>query len=379
MDDPLLSSLCTICHIDRPKYTCPRCAVQTCSLRCSKRHKLWASCNGIRDPTAFMPMSKLATPSGIDHDYNFLHSIETRIQRSEKVLIEDLGIISNAELKRARAGEDEEMWKQSHREPETSGEVQIARALKAHNIKIMKAPKGMRRNRENTTSWNKKHRQVNWQVEWVREPPLGRTLYRALGNKPIGDVYDILCDEERRMNMTGAEKTAMRKRKAAETKERNTKKAKLDKEAMDLSNTPNLQNPETTAWDVSPDQTGFDEDMQEGTTPPAPKERNYNLYLLRPSTPASFPKVLKHIDPDKTLTELLWNRKVLEFPTIYVLENKPEELPNAFMSEKAFLAATGEAETDTDMSSSDEETEDSDETSSDSSSSSSDEDGEIIG
>ncbi len=183
MDEPLLSTLCSICHIDPPKYTCPRCSAQTCSLACSKRHKIWATCNGIRDPTVYKPMSELATPAGIDHDYNFIHSIETRISRSEKVLIEDLGIVDSKELERARLGLDEEEWKRRQRKNEPRGEVQIARCLTEHNIKVVKAPKGMRRNKENTTNWNHKQKTVNWQVEWVRDPPKGRTLYRIVGNR----------------------------------------------------------------------------------------------------------------------------------------------------------------------------------------------------
>jgi hypothetical protein len=325
-------------------------------------------------------MSILATPAGIDHDYNFLHSIETRVQRSERVLIEDLGIVSTDELKRARAGEDEEEWKRRHSEPEARGEKQIERVLRAHNIKVTKAPKGMRRNKENTTTWNKKNRDVHFQVEWVRAPPVGRTLYRALGNKPIGDVYDVLCEEERWMNMPEGEKKLEKKRKAAETKSRNAKRTRLDSETMPLTTVPLLQNPQTTSWDISITSNAVDEDMEE--LAPTRKERNYNLYLLRPSTPACFPRVLKHIDPNKPLIELLQNRTVLEFPTIHVLDHKPEDLPNTYMTEKAYLAATGNPETDTETDSSDDDSEDSDDTSSSDDSISSEknnaEDGEIV-
>jgi hypothetical protein len=314
-------------------------------------------------------MSQLATPSGIDHDYNFLHSIETRIERSEKVLIEDLGIVSSAELKRARAGEDEALWKQRHGGPEAPGEAQIARVLQAYNISVLKAPKGMRRNRENTTNWHKKHKEINWQVEWVREPPLERTLYSAPGSRPIGEVYDILCEEERRMNMTEeerkVEKRAQNKRKA-EAKLRSAKKRKLGTEVemdvMDLTTTPLLQNPQTTAWDVPMEHDSAGGEVQEEVAPTKPKHRDYSLYLLRPGTPASFPKVLALLDPNKSLSELLRNREVLEFPTIHVLSSKPQNLPKPFMSENSYLAAIGQGENvDTDSS---DETGNSDDTSS---------------
>lgn len=318
-------------------------------------------------------MSQLATPSGIDHDYNFLHGIETRIQRSEKVLIEDLGIVTEGELKRAREGKAEEAWKQKGK----AGEVQISTVLQAHNIRVAKAPKGMRRNQENTTTWGKKAKDINWQVEWVREAPTGRTLYQAMGNMPIGDSYDRLCEEERKLNMTPEERHADKKRKA-DIRAKAAKRTKLDTDGVDVSMLSLTEDLETSAMDALQSLVPIDE-IEET---PTHKERNYNLYLLRTSTPASFPKVLTHIDPSKPLNEILRNRQVLEFPTIHVLANKPEDLPGNFMLENAFLAATGQPGIDTDMESSD-SSEVSDDTSTDGDSSSEDEsdaeDGEIVG
>jgi hypothetical protein len=93
---------------------------------------------------------------------------------------------------------------------------------------------------------------------------------------------------------------------------------------------------------------------------PAIRPRNYHFYLHRPLTPSSFPKVLVPLDLNKSLTDLLRKREVLEFPTIYVLDSQPEDLPEKFMLEKHYLAAIGEApvensDTDTDMTDSSEE------------------------
>jgi len=380
--DPLLSLLCTICHIDPPKYTCPRCYVQTCSLICSKRHKLWASCSGVRDPTVFKPMSELATPSGIDHDYNFLYSIEHRIERSEKLLVEDLEIVSKGELDRARKGEDEESWKRRH-EKEAPGEVCVAKMLSEMGCRVLTAPKGMRRNKENTSGWNKRHRTIHWQVEWIREKSVGRTLYRALGDKAIGEVYDLMREEERRMGLSPEEKKAEKKRKANDIKAA-VKKAKVDASHIPEHTTiPLLQDSESGTWSFTPTYTSIP-DISQAESPklePAIRPRNYHLYLHRPLTPSSFPKVLVPLDPDKTLTDLLRKREVLEFPTIYVLDEPPEDIPEKFMLEKHYLTSIGKApaedsETDTDVSHSSE-----DESSSSSSGEDSDvsiEEGEIL-
>lgn len=389
MDDPLLSTLCSICHIDPPKYTCPACSAQTCSLTCSKRHKLWSSCNGVRDPTTFRPMSVLATPSGIDHDYNFLHGIETSVARTEKVLIEDLGIVSRDELERARTGESEEDWRRRTRKNtnEPPGEVQMERCLKEKNIRVVKAPKGMRRNKENTSNWNKKHRVIHWQVEWVREG--GRGLYKGMGSFPIGDVYEAFVEEERKLKLTDKEKAAEKKRKAADIKARAQKRARLD---LDHTPTPLtlLQDPETGAWNFDPMAYILTE-LDSSESIPQTKQRNFNLYLHRPLTPASFPKVLAPIDPEKNITDQLGDRDVLDFPTIYVFPHDQALNKEAFMLEQEYLQAIGEGKVDTKMNGVDKDTEDdedddescSDSSDSDSSSdeSSSDEemeDGEVV-
>jgi len=352
--------------------------VHTCSLTCSKRHKLWASCNGIRDPTVFKPISQVATPAGIDHDYNFLHSIETGVQRSEKRLIEDLGIISKDELSRARTGQNEPGWTRKNKvKTELPGDVCIVRELEQMQTRVLTAPKGMRRNKENTTSWQRKYRTINWQVEWIREGGHGRTLYKAWATKPIGESYDALLEEERRMGMTDEEKRVEKKRKSGEQKARLAKKARLEnRDASYLSTGPLLQDDETGAWNYTPEYFLIAEpEFLESPEPEPPtRKRNYHLYLHRPLTPSSYPKVLVPLDPDQPLKEILREREVLEFPTIYVLENEPADLPGTFMLEIAYLRAIGKApsgDEDTSMGGTSDTSDTSDE---DSSSSSEDED-----
>jgi hypothetical protein len=310
-------------------------------------------------------MSELATPSGIDHDYNFLHSIEHRLERSEKLLVEDIDALSRAELQRARAGEDEEEWKRRH-EKEARGEACIARTLREMKCSVITAPKGMRRNKENTTGWNRRHGTIHWQVEWMRGKPAGRTLYRVLGNHAIGKAYDLICEEERILAMSPEEKRADKKRKANEFKAaqaRKAKKARLDAGRLpQLSTTSVLQDPERRTWDFTPVYMTLPEALKEDSPEPEPTipQRNYHLYLQRPLTPSSFPKVLVPLDLDKTLTDLLRKREVLEFPTIYVLDHPPEDLPEKFMLEMHYLVAIGkergeESDSDTDMSDSSEE------------------------
>lgn len=333
-------------------------------------------------------MSELATPSGIDHDYNFLHSIEHRLERSEKLLVEDLDAVSSGELKRARQGEDEEEWKRRHRK-EAPGEVCIARTLGEMKCKVITAPKGMRRNKENTSCWKGKHQTIQWQVEWMREDPVERMLHPVLGNKAIGKAYDLICEEERRLNMSPEELRQEKKRKAAEVKaeqKKIAKKARLEaNRLLDLSTTSTLQDPERGTWDFTPAYMSIPDVSQEESPEPEPaiSQRNYHLYLHRPLTPSSFPKVLVPLDLDKPLTDLLRKREVLEFPTIYVLDRPPDGLPEKFMLEMHYLAAIrkvpgGAADSDTDMSDASEEDSEDSSGSSDEDSDESMEEGEIL-
>jgi len=237
MDDPLLSSLCSICRINIPKYTCPRCSVQTCSLPCSRRHKLWSSCSGIRDPTVYKPMSQLATPSGVDHDYNFLHSIEYQIERSEKRIVEDRGLVGKEELAAARRDEDPGEWrvKMRKRKRQNPGQEPIERALKAMRTTVELAPKGMKRSLDNGTTWARNKKCINWQVEWVREGNAGRSLSKVMGNKPIGEAYSEFLEEERKNSLTDEEKRLERKQRERQAKEERARLAKQQNQMENLA------------------------------------------------------------------------------------------------------------------------------------------------
>lgn len=68
---------------------------------------------------------------------------------------------------------------------------------------------------------------------------------------------------------------------------------------------------------------------------------SYHFFLLRPQSNSS-KKVLIALESSSMLKEVLYNRTVLEFPTIYVLSTPPEQLPVDFLLEKDYLAQQGE-------------------------------------
>lgn len=65
------------------KYTCPRCAVKTCSLICCRKHKEETECNGQRDKTKFLKKEAF-TDLDLLSDYRFLEESSNVIDAAHR-------------------------------------------------------------------------------------------------------------------------------------------------------------------------------------------------------------------------------------------------------------------------------------------------------
>jgi hypothetical protein len=118
---------------ESPKYRCPGCDARTCSLPCYKRHRQRTLCSGKRDPTKYVKRNELATPAGIDHDFNFITGVERGLDRLERDRTErGLGTPANVRT--------------ASRKTEA-----IDRQSAAAGITVIRAPKGLSRRRDNKT------------------------------------------------------------------------------------------------------------------------------------------------------------------------------------------------------------------------------------
>ncbi|CAB3397300.1 unnamed protein product [Caenorhabditis bovis] len=71
--------LCHICRKNEHKYRCPRCDLRSCSLECSKRHKIERDCDGVRQPfTKVEKLSEYDPQKSID-DQKFMHTVKEKI------------------------------------------------------------------------------------------------------------------------------------------------------------------------------------------------------------------------------------------------------------------------------------------------------------
>ena len=104
---------------------------------CYKRHQQWAQCNGKRDPAKFVKKSQLATPAGIDHDYNFLTGIERGLEKAEKQL------------------EDTDLGSRSDPRRNGKGRLLTNQHFADAGVTVIRAPKGLSRQKENKSRQNK--------------------------------------------------------------------------------------------------------------------------------------------------------------------------------------------------------------------------------
>lgn len=102
---------------------------------------------------------------------------------------------------------------------------------------------------------------------------------------------------------------------------------------------PELERPEgDTARLATPDPSQHAEVLGMPSQMPESRPTNY-YYLSKPGTPSTH-RVLIPLDSDSTLTGSLHDRVVQEYPTIYVLPDAPDSLPECFTLESDYARGT---------------------------------------
>ncbi|KAK4179454.1 hypothetical protein QBC36DRAFT_375933 [Triangularia setosa] len=339
-DSEILTDLCSICHIEPPKYTCPRCKVQTCSLACSKKHKTRADCDGVRNPREFMPIHELRTPRGIDHDFNFLSSIERDRLRAERDIVEVRQLMDPKELHPPTQAEEEKLFRKIWDGDKLSFEIvdkqqqqnnnqnngimpQLRRRLKNLDIEVVYMPKGMSRQRENKTSWNKRTNAINFQVEWLiydfssQQKPQ-KILYKALENTPL---YSALTN-------TVSWHKGQLDRLTREADPEYDEKHPLKKQKPDPIAPSAIQDSSNSIWSSSPycfqhplTSTWFSLTSSPSVGSTAEEQyHSYSFYLKKATKEAPNSRTLIPLTSDSNLTDALKGRTVIEFPTIVAIQ-----------------------------------------------------------
>lgn len=235
----------------------------------------------------------------------------------------------------------------------------LQKYLSDNDIRVEKAPTGMSRQKANLTRVTNKGN-VMWTVEWVARD----------GKKSV----DSENSEGSRVRELWAEVTAKRLNveKGKKRKREGEKQSAVPNPTLQESEQPSStetqkqdsvrvgDQPTSTDRLLGSRENHTDHDQVQQTEVSTPKEATSDppsdistprnelkdgseegnqtenapepefFYLRRPFT-ASKSVVLTPIDPSKPLTECLKGQTLLEFPTIYVLPDKPDSLPTGFM------------------------------------------------
>ncbi|XP_048845624.1 box C/D snoRNA protein 1 isoform X2 [Brienomyrus brachyistius] len=143
-------SSCEACGAEEAKYRCPACLKHSCSLPCVKKHKSDSGCTGVRDKTAFVPLSRFDEMTLLS-DYRFL---------------EDAGRLADS------------IARDRHRLPQQKNQKARTLRLGAHrlNLQLMLLPNGFTKRRENSTFFNKRECRFYWHVKLLF--PESSTEYR---------------------------------------------------------------------------------------------------------------------------------------------------------------------------------------------------------
>ncbi|KAK4189882.1 Box C/D snoRNA protein 1 [Podospora australis] len=376
MSDSVLSTLCSICHVEPPKYKCPRCGARTCSVACIQKHKSRADCDGVRNPRAFIPATQLRTPAGLDHDFNFISAIERARRRNETEVIEVRQLLNDKEIhlpKELESKQFEKVWHgdELHHVPNQHGnrhsvqdgaasfDKNVRRRLRQHDIEVVNMPKGMSRQKENTTSWNRKRNTINWQVEWLlygfptfypQQPetkqPL-RILNKSIDTQPLYQNLAITLEWHRLQLDRQARKEGQQPlpeedniiEEDATSIERTTQKPNRYLKSHKKNQPPITQNFSEGTWPAAPYTfqhvllSSWSLAQNTPTVPPAPEEElsQWRFFLQKSSREQPNTRTLIPLgNGDTSLSEELKGRTVLEFPTIFAFAPGEECPPKGY-------------------------------------------------
>lgn len=267
------------------------------------------------------------------------------IERSEKLLVEEKALVQQEELRpltmqrvRWKTGRDGRKRRvlvtQLLREAKgRTFEKGLAQRLRRLNVQIVCAPMGMARQKENHTTLNRRTGRINWQVEWLtlgQEKPAdedgrretARALSKVMDDVPLYQAYPAMLEDKARAEMARLGRPLTRSTRArARAGESQCWVDSRWNHGLDCA-----QDPTNGQWGVF---TGGH--VSEW---PAEREalqkRRYKFYLAGHRTRSDRPWPVAALDSGDCLRDIVTNTRVLEFPTICVVDAK-EGLPPGYV------------------------------------------------
>ncbi|KAG5306832.1 BCD1 protein, partial [Acromyrmex insinuator] len=164
---------CEVCGAAKARYTCPKCEVRTCSLTCVNVHKKELECDGIRDPTKFVPLA-LFTDLDLLSDYRFLEQVGRSIDTRKR----------NPEIKYTRQAI---LPVHLHK---------LRCAAFSRKVSLLYMPQVFSRHKENTTYLNWKTNELFWHLEWIfpQAENIKYTIDRTLDTVRLSTLVEQILD-----------------------------------------------------------------------------------------------------------------------------------------------------------------------------------------
>ncbi|GJJ70223.1 zinc finger HIT domain-containing protein 3 [Entomortierella parvispora] len=182
---------CEVCGVKAAKYKCPGCFCQTCSLQCSKQHKLDTTCSGVRSKTHFVGRSQYSEQDMMS-DYNFLEEVGRTVDNAarENVKLDS----ANPNRKKVLGANNNKNRNSRNRNnnaaavtEETSASSSAAQELeklgsegsgsyrdkqqilhaKKRGIHLIMMAEGLKKRKENNSHWRDKPNRFIWTLEWI--------------------------------------------------------------------------------------------------------------------------------------------------------------------------------------------------------------------
>ncbi|GLA69553.1 hypothetical protein AtubIFM55763_009507 [Aspergillus tubingensis] len=300
---------------------------------------------GIRDPAAYLRRSELATESAFDRDFNFITGIERSIERAgrdaenrgidvassgvrdlEAVGLDAGDVVDGGvdDRKKGGAGAGAGAGGKRKRGGDTAGgggtraEMEFLRRAEERGVRVVRAPKGMSRNKGNGSRWLGRNQCLVWTVEWILSD--GEKRMRNCSElAPVADSFDrvVPLPKEEGGGEEGQKQTG-------DEKPEETSGSKMEEQQQQPQDaTTTVPEPASTTEPTEPTDTPTAQ--PEASDLPLTPHRDLYFYLHRPRTATKQP-VLAPLSPKTTIAAALRGHTVLEFPTIYVLPYSPDTI-----------------------------------------------------
>ncbi|XP_056388479.1 box C/D snoRNA protein 1 [Hyla sarda] len=160
---------CETCGSEEAKYKCPRCLKYSCSLPCVKKHKVDVTCSGVRDKTAFVPLSSFSDIHLLS-DYRFL---------------EDADRVADAAMRDALLP----------RQTTNKFCNFLKNRARKQGIDLKLLPVGFSKRKANTTFFQKKEQRFYWHLKLhFPQSQAEYTAKRVPDNKTLGEILKKYID-----------------------------------------------------------------------------------------------------------------------------------------------------------------------------------------